>query len=153
MASIPQPPPYSTPYLPYMEALNLIYLRKLINDQVSHDSNWPSMLTKLLLDIPKFKGKVVEDPIYHVMSFHLWCSLNRIIEYFVHLQLFQWTLMGPNTKWYVFEPIRTYKTFEGLAKTFLSFFHLFVRHNIGLELLTELHQTIASHIVDHIQKW
>lgn len=108
------------------------------------------MPTKLLLDIPKFKGKVAEDPTNDVMSFHLWSSSNSIIVDSVCLCLFQRTLIGPTVKWHVDEPARTYSTFEGLTKTFLSLFQLSVGHDIGLELLTEIRQTTSTHIVDHI---
>jgi hypothetical protein len=44
-------------------------------------------------------------------------------------------------------------TFESLAKAFFSFFQLPVRHDIVLELLSELKHTIVIHIYDHIHEW
>jgi hypothetical protein len=44
-------------------------------------------------------------------------------------------------------------TFESLAKTFLTFFQLPIRHDNGLELLSEFKQTSATHIADHIHEW
>jgi hypothetical protein len=44
-------------------------------------------------------------------------------------------------------------TFESLAKTFLSFFQLPVRHDTGLEILFEFKQTMTFHIIDHIHEW
>jgi hypothetical protein len=44
-------------------------------------------------------------------------------------------------------------TFESLAKAFLTFFQLPIRHDNGLELLSEFKQTSSMHISDHIHEW
>jgi hypothetical protein len=44
-------------------------------------------------------------------------------------------------------------TFESLAKAFFSFFQLPVRHDTGLELLSEFKQTTSIHIAEHIHEW
>jgi hypothetical protein len=44
-------------------------------------------------------------------------------------------------------------TFESLSKDFLSLFQLSVRHDTGLELLSEFKETTSIHIVDHIHEW
>jgi hypothetical protein len=111
------------------------------------------MPSKLPLDIPKFEGKVGEYPSNHIMTFHLWCSSNNIMDESVHLRLFQCTLIGPSAKWYVDEKSGSHGTFESLAKTFLTFFQLPVRHENGLEILFEFKQTSSTHIVDHIHEW
>jgi hypothetical protein len=49
--------------------------------------------------------------------------------------------------------IRVPLTFESLAKAFLSFFQLPVRHETVLEILSEFKQTTAIHIADHIHEW
>jgi hypothetical protein len=79
---------------------------------------------KLPSDIPKFEGKAGDDPANHVMTFHLWCLSNNIMEYSVRLHLFQCTLIGPSAKWYVEEKSGSHSTFESLAKAFLNFFQL-----------------------------
>lgn len=84
MAQAPPPPSF----LPYMVGLNLLDLRKLFNDPISHDLVWATNVTKLPLDIPKFEGKAGEDPINHVLSFHLVCSSNNVIEDSIHLYIF-----------------------------------------------------------------
>jgi hypothetical protein len=40
-----------------------------------------------------------------------------------------------------------------LAKAFLSFFQLPVRHDSGLEILSKFKQTTDIHIADHIHEW
>jgi hypothetical protein len=104
-------------------------------------------------DIPKFEGKAGDDPANHVMTFHLWCSSNNIMEDSVRLRLFQRTLTGPSAKWYVEEKSGSHSTFESLAKAFLTFFQLPIRHDNGLELLSNFKQSSATHIADHIHEW
>jgi hypothetical protein len=66
--------------MPYLASLNIPDLRKLMNDPILHDPTWHAMPTKLPSDIPKFEGKVREYPANHVMTFHLWCSSNNIMD-------------------------------------------------------------------------
>jgi hypothetical protein len=47
----------------------------------------------------------------------------------------------------------SHTTFESLAKAFLTFFQLPIRHDNGLELLSNFKQTSATHIADHIHEW
>jgi hypothetical protein len=96
------PPPLQ---MPYLSSLNILYLRKLTNDPILHDPTWPAMTTKLPSDIPKFEGKAGDDPTNHVMTFHLWCSSNNIMDDSIRLRLFQCTLTGSSTKWYVDEKL------------------------------------------------
>jgi hypothetical protein len=134
MAGTNPPPPL---HMPYLASLNIPNLSKLTNDPILHDPTWPAMPTKLPSDIPKFEGKAGEDPANHIMTFHLWFSSNNIMDDSIHLRLFQCTLTGPSTKWYVDEKSGSHVTFESLAKTFLTFFQLPVHHDNGLELLSE----------------
>jgi hypothetical protein len=119
-------PPSNLP-MPYLASLNIHDLTKLMNDPT-----WPNMPTKLPSNIPKFEGKPGEDTTNHVMTFHLWCSSNNIMDDSICLSLFQWTLTGSSTKWYVDEQSGSHVTFESLAKAFLSFFQQTVHHDIGL---------------------
>lgn len=128
-------------------------LTKLTNDPILHDATWPAMPAKLPLDIPKFEGKAGDDPTNHVMTFHLWCSSNSIMDDSIRLRLFQCTLTSPSAKWYVEEKSGSHTTFESLAKAFLTFFQLPIYHDNGLELLSNFKQTSTTHIVDHIHEW
>ena len=83
----------STSHSPFLATLNLSNLTKLTNDPITHDPNWPPMPMKLPLDIQNFEGKQVEDLGNHIMTFHLWCSSNSIIDDTIRLRLFQSTLM------------------------------------------------------------
>jgi hypothetical protein len=111
------------------------------------------MPTKLPSDILKFEGKVGDDHANHIMTFHLWCSSNNIMDDSIRLRLFQCTLTGASTKWYVKEKPGSHATFESLAKAFLTFFQLPIRHDNGLELLSDFKQTTSTHIAYHIHKW
>ena len=71
----------------------------------------------------------------------------------IRLRLFQRTLTDPSDKWYVDKKSGSHATFESLAKEFLTLFQLPIRHDNGLELLSEFKQTSTTHIVDHIHEW
>jgi hypothetical protein len=150
MARTNPPPP---PHIPYLASLNILDLTKLTNDPILHNPTWPAMPTKLPSDIPKFEGKEGDDPANHIMNFHLWCSSNNIMDDSIYLRLFQCTLTGPSAKWYVEEKSGSHVTFESLAKAFFTFFQLPIRHDNGLELLSEFKQTSSMHIADHIHEW
>jgi hypothetical protein len=66
-------PPPTLP-MPYLASLNIPDLTKLTNDPIFHDPTWPNMPTKIPTDIPKFEGKIGDDPTNHVITFRLWCS-------------------------------------------------------------------------------
>ena len=74
--------------IPFLETLDFPYLSKLINDPILHDPLWPSIPVKLSSYIPKFDGKQGEDPKNHVMTFHLWCSSNSLMDDSIRLHLF-----------------------------------------------------------------
>jgi hypothetical protein len=94
------------------------------------------MPTKIPSDIAKFEGKVGDDPANHIMTFHLWCSSNSIMDNSVRLRLFQHTLTGPSAKWYVEEKSGSHVTFESLAKSFFTIFQLPIHHDNDLKLLS-----------------
>ena len=76
--SNPQTGTFSTPIrpkIPFLEMLNLPYFSKLMNDLVRHDPSLSPVPTKFLLDIPKFKGKVGEDPRAHATTFFIYGAL------------------------------------------------------------------------------
>jgi hypothetical protein len=89
------------PRLPFLSTLNLPELSRLMNDLVHHDLTWPLVPTKIYSDIPKFEGKTGDNPGDHITTFHLWCSSNSINDVSIHLRLFQRTLTGLTTKWYI----------------------------------------------------
>jgi len=74
--------------LPFMAMLNLPDFMNITNDLVQHLLDWPSVPSMLPSDIPKFEGKSGEDPTYHVMTFHLWCSSNSLMDDSICLRLF-----------------------------------------------------------------
>ena len=139
--------------LPFMASLNLPDLARLTNDPIRHDPAWPHMPTKLPSDIPKFEGKAGEDPQNHIMSFHLWCSSNSIVDDSIRLHLLQRTFTGSAAKWYIEQPHGTHATFTSLASTYLQFFQLPVRYDTGVEILLSYRQNMATHITDHIHEW
>jgi hypothetical protein len=77
MAGTNPPPP---PQMPYLDSLNILDLTKLTNDPILYNLAWPTIPTKLPSDIPKFEGKLGDDPTNHIMTFHLWFSSNNITD-------------------------------------------------------------------------
>ena len=110
------------PRLPFLAMLNIPDLSRLMNDPVAHDPAWPAIPTKLPSDIPKFEGKLGEDLSEHVTIFHLWCSSNSLHQDSICLRLFQCTLIGPATKWYIEIPRGAFALFDDLAMNFLNHF-------------------------------
>jgi len=85
-------------------------------------------------DIPKFEGMTGEDPGDHITTFHLWCSSNSLIDDSIRLRLFQCTLIGNATKWYI-ELLRgTFASFGDLATIFLNHSQLPIRYDAETEL-------------------
>jgi hypothetical protein len=139
--------------LPFLATLDLPDLSRLTNDPIHHSSGWPTIPAKLPSDIPKFDGKSGEDPNNHVMTFHLWCSSNSLMDDSIRLRLFQRTLTGSAAKWYIELPRASFYDFNSLAMSFLTHFQLPIRYETGTELLTSLRQTTSIHISDHIHEW
>jgi hypothetical protein len=139
--------------LPFLATLDLPDLSRLTNDPILHFPFWPVIPAKLPSDIPKFDGKPGEDPNNHVMTFHLWCSSNSLMDDSIHLHLFQRTLTGSAAKWYIELQRGTFQDFNSLAMDFLTHFQLPIHYETGTELLTSLHQTNSVHISDHIHEW
>ena len=133
------------PRLPFLTMLNIPNLSRLMNDPVSYDPAWLAIPTKLPSNIPKFNGKLGEDPSEHVTTFHLWCSSNSLHDDSICLRLFQRTLTGPTTKWYIELPKRAFVLFDDLAMNFLNHFQLPVHYDIGTELLSTFRQDKATH--------
>jgi hypothetical protein len=138
------------PRLPFLAMLNLPKLFNLMNDLVCHDPIWPPVPTKIPSDVPKFKGKNGEDPGDHFTTFHLWHSLNSLNDDSIQLILFQHTLMRVAAKWYINLPRGTYGTFNPMVLFFLNHFQLSVCYDVGLEIMSTLHQDKFTHISDHI---
>jgi hypothetical protein len=100
-------PPQSHQYpqvnrqFPFLATLDLPDLSRILNDPIRHSPQWPAIPAKLPSDIPKFDGKPGEDPNNHVMTFHLWCSSNSLMDDSIRLHIFQRTLTGSAAKWYI----------------------------------------------------
>jgi hypothetical protein len=102
--------------------MHFLDLSRLLNDPICHDPRWPPMSTKIPSDILKFEGNPGEDPGGHVTTFHLWCSSNSLKDDFVQLCLFQHTLIGGATKWYIDLDNSKYDYFNDLDMVFLNHF-------------------------------
>ena len=124
--------------LSFLATLDLLDLSKLINEPIQHNPSWPPILVKLPSNIPNFDGKQGDDPKNHVMTFHLWCSSNSLMDDSVRLRLFQRTLIGTAAKWYIELPKHSFVDFGSLATVFLTRFQLPIYYEMGMNLLNSL---------------
>jgi hypothetical protein len=152
-------PPQSHQYpqvnwqFPFLATLDLPYLSRILNDPIRHSPQWPAIPAKLPSDIPKFDGKAGEDPNNHVMTFHLWCSSNSLMDDSIRLRLFQRTLTGAAAKWYIELPRGFFSDFNTLAMAFLTHYQLLIHYDTRTEILTSFKQSSGTHISDHIHEW
>jgi hypothetical protein len=123
-------------------------LSRILNDPIRHSPQWHVIPSKLPSDIPKFDGKVGEDPNNHVTTFHLLCSSKSLME-----RLFQQTLTGSAAKWYIELPRGFFSDFNTLAMDFLTHYQLPIRYDMGTDILTSFKQNKGTHIFDHIHEW
>ena len=126
-------------------------LSHLMNNPINYLPYWPP--NKLPSNIPKFQGKLGEDLSNHVMTYHLWCASNSIIDGSIHLRLFQCTLIGLAARWYIELPRGSFYNLSQLAASFLTHFQFPVRYDNGTELLTSIKQSTLTYISDHIHEW
>ena len=82
-----QPQPINR-QLPFLDNLDLSYLSRLTNDPILHSPHCPQMPQKLPFNVPKFDGKLGEDPKNHVVTFHCWCFSNSLMDDSICLHLF-----------------------------------------------------------------
>lgn len=136
-----------------MAILNLLDLTKLTNDLVAHLPQWPPIPTKLPSDIPKFEGKSGEDTSNHVMTFHLWCCSNYLLDDSIGLRILMCTLTGVATKWYIELPPTSFTTFSSITTFFLNHFQLPIRYDTSTKLLTSFRQNDSMHTSNHIHEW
>ena len=64
----------------------------------------------------------------------------------VRLQLFQRTLTGTATKWYIELPQHSFVDFGSLETMFLTHFQLPIHYEMGTDLLTSLRQHLHPDI-------
>ena len=71
----------------------------------------------------------------------------------IRLRLFQRTLTGTTTKWYIELPCHSFVDFSALETVFLTHFQLPIHYEMGIDLLTSLYKITSMHISDHIHEW
>ena len=133
--------------------LDLLDVSNLMNDLILHNPYWPPVPTKIPGKFPKFEGKSGEDPQAHVMTYHLWCSSNSWVDDSIRLRLFQRTLTGAASKWYIELSHGIFQDLNSLAMEFLTHVQLKVRYETRTHLLISLKQDQATHISNHIHEW
>jgi hypothetical protein len=110
--------------IPFLSTLYLPGLSHLRNDLIQHALFWSPIPTKLLYDIPKFNKKPGEYPNNHVITFHLWCYSNSLMDGSIRLIILQITLIGLEEKWYIELPRNSFVDFNSLSMAFPTHFQL-----------------------------
>jgi hypothetical protein len=138
--------------LPFLATLDLPDLSRILNDPIFHSPYWHVIPAKLPSDIPKFDGRSGEDLNNHVMTFHLWCPSNSLMDDSIRLRLFQRNLTGSVAKWYIELPCGFFNDFNTLSMAFLTHYQLSIRYETGTKILSYFKQSSSTHISDHIHE-
>ena len=104
-------------------------------------------------DIPKFDGKLGEDPKNHVMTSNCWCCSNSLMDDSIRLCLFKWTLTGTKSKLYIELPTIFFSNYGTLAMAFLTHFQFPIHYETSTKILTSLRISNSTHISNHIHEW
>jgi len=102
--------------------LDLSSLSCLKNDPSQYVPFWLAIPAKLSSVILKFNIKPGENPNNHVINFHLWCSLNSLMDDSIRLRIFQRKLIGAEVKWYIELLHNSFVKFNSLAMDLLTHF-------------------------------
>jgi hypothetical protein len=145
--------PHVNKQLLFLATLDLPDLCRILNDPILHSPYCPVIPTKLPSNIPKFDSRSGEDPNNHVMKFHIWCLSNSLMDYSIRLRIFQCTLMGSTTKWYIEFLQGFLNDFNTLAMAFLTHYQWPIQCEVGTKILSSFKQSSSTHIYDHIHKW
>jgi hypothetical protein len=70
----------------------------------------------------------------------------------IRLQLFQQTLTGSTTKWYIGIPRGFFNDFNTLAMALLTHYQFPILYETGTEILSSFKQSSSTHISDHIHE-
>ena len=140
-------------HFPFLDTLDLPDLSRILNDPILHSPYWPVISAKLPSDITKFEGRVGEYMNNHVMTFHLLRTSNSLMDDSIRLRLFQWTLMGPEKKWYIALPWGFFSDFNTLTMDFLTHYQLLIWYKTWTKILSSFNQSSSTHISDHIHEW
>lgn len=113
----------------------------------------PPVPIKIPTDIPKFEGKMGDDPASHITTYHLWCLSNSMLDNSIKLHLFPRNFTGNAAKWFIELPTSYFRDFGCLYMAFLTHFQLPIRYDTGMDILTSLPQNTSTHISNHIHEW
>jgi hypothetical protein len=141
----------SQPQLHFLEMLKFPYFFKLMNDMVCHNPNWPPILTKIPLEIPKLEGKEVEDLGDHVMKLRLWFFFKSPMDDYTRPILFQCTFTMVFAKWYIKLHGSSFHNFHVLAIVFLNHFQLPIWYDAINDIFYNLRKDNDTYISDHIK--
>ena len=89
-------------------------------------------MTKHPFDISKFDGSLGDDTYIHVMTFHLTCFFNSLVDHRYRLCLFEWSLTRRAVKWYIVLPSSKFMHFSSLYMVLLGHFQLPIYYEMSI---------------------
>jgi hypothetical protein len=127
--------------LPFLATLDLLDLSRILNDHIRHSLQWHVIPANLPSNILKFDGKVGEDPNNHVMTFHLWCSSNSLMDDSIHFDYF--------TKW-----AEVMLTFDNTGKTIALFLfnHVIARFGVPQAIIIDHSSHFRNFMMSELTK-
>jgi hypothetical protein len=115
---------FTNTQLTFLATLELPNLSRPTNEPIMHNPTCPLVLIKISTDVPKFDGKMGEDPATHITTYHIWCVSNSLMYDNICLHIFSRTLTRNVSKWFIELPIASFNNFNALAITLLTHFQL-----------------------------
>ena len=110
------------------------------------------ILKKDTSNIPKFDGKMVEDPTIHTITYHLWHVSNSMFDDSIRLHFFLCTLTRIASNQFIKLLTTSYHSFNALDMEFLTHFQFPIQYKIDTKIPTSLCQNTTTHTYDHIHK-
>jgi hypothetical protein len=145
--------PFSNMKFPFLVTLCFLDLSWLKNDPIFHNPSWLSILAKIPFDIPKFCGKLREDPLMHILTYHIWHSSKYLMDNSIQSHIVQTNLIESVAKWYLELKGSSYNIFDALAMTLLMHLQFPISYETKIDILTSLHKDTFTYIYDHIHEW
>jgi hypothetical protein len=103
------------PFLATLDLPDLSWLKMTLFPMTHHGHLCHPSYPQTFLSLTENPG---EDPSTHIMTYHLWCSSNSLMDDSVRLHLFQRSLTKAATKWYIELKGGSFRSFNDLAWCF-----------------------------------
>jgi hypothetical protein len=136
--------------LPFLVTSDLIDLSCFTNNPILHNQLCLNIPIKLPYNIPKFNGNPKEGPLMHIMTYHLWCLHNSLMDDITRLHIIYRTLTRSVVIWYIELKGTSYNRFNDLDMDFLMHFLLSTEYKTKIDILMYFYHDTSTHIFYYI---